>query len=101
MQRLSINTDPQKLYRSTIPTFKSWQMMCLAVILVGIVMIVIFLNDRVSATISGFAVALVVVVPGYIAMFNHKGLDFLEYHKKKYGRHVFYYENEPIGKGGR
>ena len=100
MQRLSINTDPQKLYRSTIPTFKSWQMMCLAVILVGIVMIVIFLNDRVSATISGFAVALVVVVPGYIAMFNHKGLDFLEYQKKSMGVMCFIMRMSPSAKEG-
>ncbi len=97
--RLTINTDPQKLYRSIIPALHAWQMICLAVILFGIIAIVLFLSDRVSATISGFAVALVVVIPGYIAMFNHKGLDFLEYYRKKYGRHVFYFENEPLGKG--
>jgi hypothetical protein len=96
---LPINRDPQSMNKSIFSFLKWWQMLCLITAITGCVLFTILFDNVLNSTINGMLCGLVVVLPGYIAFYNKKGLDFFEYEKIRHGRSAFLYENEAPPEG--
>ena len=82
---LPINRDPQKIKNSLSTLFKPWQLVC---VIIACIMLIIVGVDVVAGILPTF-----IVLPlCYIASFKKKNLDFFEYMKSKKSNKKFYYE---------